>query len=212
VKTPEQTARDFIGADALAGVGYERDLNIATEAIAYDRRQTGPAANRPEDVAQLTLDAHHIRDDWNRNGAQVRDLIAEAIIRDRRSRLAALVGDLDVVRHHIDNTYEAAEGDSNDAEIALLQEVRDLYERLVVEVGGPWRDQWSGDVYSPGHPAYSSTTPEPLTDEQIAAQAAGGIRAHWIRNEYSADEAQSIADEAKAAALRALQIRAGVTA
>lgn len=37
--TPRQMAEKFIGADALAGVGYERDLDVATKAIAFDRKQ-----------------------------------------------------------------------------------------------------------------------------------------------------------------------------
>lgn len=38
LNTPEQTAREAIGADALAGIGYGADLRIATRAIAADRK------------------------------------------------------------------------------------------------------------------------------------------------------------------------------
>jgi len=38
----------------------------------------------PQERAQHTLDKHVIRDDWRRTGAQVRDLIAEAVTEDRR--------------------------------------------------------------------------------------------------------------------------------
>ena len=41
MKTAADTARDMIGADALAGVGYERDLQIAERAITYDRTRRG---------------------------------------------------------------------------------------------------------------------------------------------------------------------------
>lgn len=37
--TAEESARAFIGADALAGIGYERDLEVATKAIEHDRAQ-----------------------------------------------------------------------------------------------------------------------------------------------------------------------------
>lgn len=207
MKTPVQSARDFIGADALAGIGYEHDLDVATRAIHHDRTQRGAAGNRPTDVAQLVLDAHYIRDDWNRNGAQVRQLITEAIIRDRHTNLSALIGDLDVVRHHVDNTYEAADGDSNDAEIALLQEVRDLYEKLLVDVGGPWRDEWP-DEPKPTGPV---VTIAPLTEQQIATQASGGIAARWLHDGYTAEEADMARRDALGAVIRALRIVRGET-
>lgn len=37
MSTAEQVARAFIGADALAGIGYEHDLEVATKAIEFDR-------------------------------------------------------------------------------------------------------------------------------------------------------------------------------
>ena len=39
IKTPEQIAREVIGADALAGIGYEGDLAVAIRAIEADRVQ-----------------------------------------------------------------------------------------------------------------------------------------------------------------------------
>lgn len=34
MKTPDEIARDVIGKDALAGIGYERDLEVAQRAVA----------------------------------------------------------------------------------------------------------------------------------------------------------------------------------
>lgn len=41
----------------------------------------------PEQIAQSTLDAHCIRDDWRRTGEQVRALIIEAVEKDRAQRV-----------------------------------------------------------------------------------------------------------------------------
>ena len=38
-KTPEQVATDLIGQDALAGVGYQKDFDLAVKAIEADRAQ-----------------------------------------------------------------------------------------------------------------------------------------------------------------------------
>lgn len=38
MKTPRQMARDLIGPDALAGVGYSSDMKVATAAIDHDRK------------------------------------------------------------------------------------------------------------------------------------------------------------------------------
>jgi hypothetical protein len=40
----------------------------------------------PIEIAERTLANHAIRDDWRRNGAQIRDLIVEAIEADREHR------------------------------------------------------------------------------------------------------------------------------
>ncbi len=39
MKTPEQIAAEVIGADALAGIGYQHDFEVAVRAIKTDRAQ-----------------------------------------------------------------------------------------------------------------------------------------------------------------------------
>lgn len=55
MNTPEQSAREFIGADALAGIGYEKWLEVATKAIAYDRAQNiaAPVVVGSDDMGML---------------------------------------------------------------------------------------------------------------------------------------------------------------
>lgn len=50
MKTPEQVARAFIGADALGGIGYGPNLELATRAIAFDR------AHRAQPAGHLDID------------------------------------------------------------------------------------------------------------------------------------------------------------
>ena len=66
MSTAEQVARAFIGADALAGIGYEHDLEVATKAIEFDRAV--------HDVAHI---AQHLLEDLETQ-AQPRDRETEA--------------------------------------------------------------------------------------------------------------------------------------
>lgn len=55
MKTPEQAAQEFIGGDALAGIGYERDYEVALAAIRHDR--AGRAENIPQTSASERIEA-----------------------------------------------------------------------------------------------------------------------------------------------------------
>ena len=56
MSTAEQVARAFLGADALAGIGYEHDLEVATKAIQFDRaRRAGKVFTIPR-VAMVSAE------------------------------------------------------------------------------------------------------------------------------------------------------------
>lgn len=71
------------------------------------------------------------------SATELADMLAAAIEADR----AQLVGELPAARHAIDLTYDAADGDSNDSEIELLQAVRDNFQQIVEAVGGEWEHE-----------------------------------------------------------------------
>lgn len=92
VSTPHGTILDLNG-NVVGGwrVRETREDGTLSEQVydalmAHGRRGLADAfSDRPsaESVAQATLDAHAIRDDWRRSGEQVRALITEAVQRDR---------------------------------------------------------------------------------------------------------------------------------
>ena len=75
------------------------------------------------------------------SATELADMLAAAIEADR----AQLVGELSAARHAIDLTHDAAEGDSNDSEIELLQAVRDNFQAIVEAVGGEWDHEPDAD-------------------------------------------------------------------
>ncbi|QIQ63677.1 hypothetical protein SEA_NIKE_97 [Microbacterium phage Nike] len=70
-------ARDSYGQWPWPSSG-QAIIDPALDALERDRLRP-----TPEQRAQQVLDKHVIRDDWRRTGAQIRDLIAEAIRLER---------------------------------------------------------------------------------------------------------------------------------
>jgi hypothetical protein len=104
------------------------------------------------EIAQQVLDAHAIRDDWRRTGAQVRQLIIEAVDLDREQHnmitaLAAVLDDRDA--HAAAQLVRDTDPDDdlwNNYVGPMIDSVEDDYTKLAGEV------EWDNNEADDGRP------------------------------------------------------------
>lgn len=205
----EHGEEGFTRAQAESDIDADEIRGLITAALDADRAQRAIPAepSLAAIAAELVIEQHTLeRQDgedpvhafgWSLGGQLTYEqglaLFAAAAVRVDRSQLL----DPATTQTLIDITYETADGDSNDEEIAALQEARDALAAVLARITGP-------ATYTP-----ADTTP--LTDDEIAVQASAGIRNSWLRRGYTPAEVDDVREDAYLAAVRAVKILRGET-